>query len=176
MSDRPQHICLAAIEDWSAFENAISRFVTAWREGTGPNIDDFLSAAAGPRHALLVELIHTELELRLKAGQPARAEEYLSRYPELAADTAAAVELIAAEYELRWRAEPQLGLDDYLQRFPQYHAELSSQIARRTISSGAGGDTPQRRPGSRREEAPEVPGYEVLGALGRGGMGTVYRV
>ena len=36
------------------------------------------------RLALLVELVHVELELRLKAGEPARVEEYLRRYPELA--------------------------------------------------------------------------------------------
>jgi hypothetical protein len=46
--------------------------------------------------------VHLELELRLKAGEAARAEEYLARYPELAGDTAA-LDLITAEHELRRR-------------------------------------------------------------------------
>src|SRR5262249_37418386 len=106
-----------------------------------------------------------------KAGEQARVEEYLARYPELAG-VATAVELIAAEHELRRRGEPHLSLDEYLQRFPQYRAELAEQLARPTVAER---DTPPRPAGPRREAAPEVPGYEVRGPLGRGGMGVVYK-
>jgi len=55
---------------------------------------------------VLLELALLDLELRLKAGDAARVEEYLARYPELAASPANAVELIAVEFELRRRSEP----------------------------------------------------------------------
>src|SRR4051794_8327751 len=98
MSPGHQHFRLAAVEDWSSFEAAINRFVTAWREGARPRLEDYLPAGDRLRRTLLIELIHTELELRLKDGEAARVEDYLTRYPELAADRADVLELIVAEY------------------------------------------------------------------------------
>ena len=86
------------------------------------------------RSRVLIELVHVDLELRLKAGEPARVEEYLARDPELPGDRAVIVELIAAEHDLRRRGEPGLALDEYLQRFPQYRAELGEEIARARIN------------------------------------------
>src|SRR5262249_20001981 len=112
----------------------------------------------------------------LKAGEAARAEEYLARYPELAGDTAAALEVIAAEHKLRRRGEPDLSLHDYLRRFPQYRVELAEQIARPTVTgSGADSATPRRPADPRRDTPAEVPGYQVLELLGQGGMGLVYK-
>ena len=73
----------------------------------------------GRPRTLLIELVHTELELRLKSREAARVEEYLARYPELADDRAAVLGLIAAEYGLRRRGEPDPPLDEYLAAFPQ---------------------------------------------------------
>jgi predicted ATPase len=163
---------LPPAEDWVALKDAVTRFEGAWRQGPRPVIDDFLPTGDPPRARVLIELVHIDLELRLKAGEAARVEEYLARYPELAGDRAVALGLIAAEHELRRRREPGLALNDYLQRFPQYRAELPGQIPRPTVASG---DTPQGAAGPRAEVPPEVAGFEVLGLLGRGGMGVVYR-
>jgi hypothetical protein len=45
---------------------------------------------------VLLELVHIELELRLKAGEAARVEAYLARCPELAGDRAVTLEPQAA--------------------------------------------------------------------------------
>jgi predicted ATPase len=165
-------IPLPPAEDWLALKDAIKRFEKAWRQGPLPQIDDYLPADNPLRFRVLIELVHIELELRLKAGETARVEEYLARYPELTADHAVTIELITAEYELRRRRERDLALHDYLQRFPQYRAELAGPIPQSTI---AGGNVPRPGPTPGAEAPPEVAGYEDLNLIGRGGMGVVYR-
>jgi len=156
--------------DWLALKDSVRCFENAWREGPRPLIDDYLPIDVPLRSRVLVELVHIDLELRLKAAETVRVEEYLARYPELASEQAVFFELIAAEYELRRRREPGLALDEYLLRFPQHRAELAKQFAK---ASNNVRDVAPMDPQA--EPLPDVAGYEVLGVLGRGGMGVVYR-
>jgi tetratricopeptide (TPR) repeat protein len=92
-------------EDWVRRERVVRQFEDAWRSGPRPNIDALLGAGPAPRD-LLVELVHAELELRHRAGEPARVEEYLRRYPELGEDRADVFGLYDAERDLRRRYGP----------------------------------------------------------------------
>src|SRR5262249_47510781 len=155
-------------EDPALLRTAVKRFDDAWRQGPRPAIDDHLPAGGEMRQPLLIELVHIDLELRLKAGEAARVEEYRARFPDLEADRAAALERMAAEYALRRRREREVGLDDYLRRFPAYGAELPEQIESATL---LGGGPPCRPADTGPADTPQVAGYEILGPLGRGGMG-----
>src|SRR4051812_36456851 len=93
-----EHIPPLSSPDWSRCEGQIKAFEAAWQGGRAPRIEDHLHAGESARAALLIELVHVDLEYRLKAGEPARVEAYLAAYPELAADRRAVVDLIAAEY------------------------------------------------------------------------------
>ena len=57
--------------DWDQMQALVSRFEAAWRSGPQPVLDDYLPAASDQRRALLIELIHTDLELSPE-GQRAR--------------------------------------------------------------------------------------------------------
>jgi serine/threonine protein kinase/predicted ATPase len=167
-----EHVPSPPIEDWSALKDAVQRFEDGWRQGIRPAINEYLPASDPLRSRVLIELVHIDLELRLKAGEAARVEEYLARFPELGGERAITLDLIVAEHELRRRRESGLTLDDYVERFPQYRAELLSPIARPTVAAEG---RPPHPADPRVEAAPEVAGYEVLGQLGRGGMGVVYK-
>src|SRR5438876_1231609 len=101
----------------SPLSEVVDRFQAAWQRGERPSIDDYRSAGGLP---LLVELIHAELELRLKKQEEARVETYLHRYPELASDPEAVFGLLQAEYNQRRRRPPAPRLEEYSGRFPQY--------------------------------------------------------
>src|SRR5437763_4789375 len=89
---------------WDGFEDVIRRFEDAWRGPERPEILAYLPTGAGHTR-LLTELVHVDLEYRLRAGEPARVEEYLARYPALSEDRALVVDLISAEHEFRRRRE-----------------------------------------------------------------------
>jgi predicted ATPase len=168
----PEAVPTPPAEDWLALKDAVRCFEDAWRQGPPPRIDDYLPADAALRARALIELVHIDLELRLKAGEAARVEDYLARYQQLADDRTVTLGLIAAEHELRRRREPGLALDDYLRRFPQHRAELPEKIAPPTVAARHAPSSPADLSA---EVPPEVAGYEVLGLLGRGGMGVVYK-
>ena len=142
MLSGPLTVCSPRAEDWLVLKDAIRRFEDHWRKGPRPVIEDYLPTAVPLRSRVFIELVHIDLELRLKAGETARVEEYLARYPELAGDRAVTLGLIAAEYELRRRREPGLAVDEFLARFPQYQPEL---LPTRRGMHQAGATPPLRR-------------------------------
>ncbi len=105
----------------AGLEAIIERFESAWSSGQRPGIDDYLAGQCGDPQSLLMELVLTELEFRLKSGEAARVEEYLGRYPQLGDQRAATALLIRFEYLIRNAREPELDPAEFVWRFPDQY-------------------------------------------------------
>jgi tetratricopeptide (TPR) repeat protein/tRNA A-37 threonylcarbamoyl transferase component Bud32 len=83
-------------------QDLVEQFEGNWRSGREPALVDYLPAPGSLRRALLLELVHTDLEWRLKSGLAACVGAYLRAYPELAEQSDAVLDLLETERALRF--------------------------------------------------------------------------
>jgi predicted ATPase len=152
-------------------ENRIRQFERDWAAGGEPDLAEYLTEASSPPLSLLVELAHVDLEFRIKTGRRAKAADYFTRFPELAADPKAAADLITAEYDLSRRWDPALTFDAVSAAYPEYQDHLARHRTLVATTSGSGSRLRSASPFG----WPAASGYEVIARLGAGGMGVVYK-
>ena len=120
-----------------------------------------------------------ELERRIREGESARAEEYLSRHPKLAEDPDQALDLIYVEYVARREMAQAPPQEEFFARFPQWRALLTHQFELDALldesppGSQAADDSALSRPVA--DGGASDGRFRDLRLLARGGIGQVMR-
>ena len=141
-----------ALDEWKRIDAACDRFEAAWRAGERPDLAEALDGVEGPARSLLFrELLTLDLEFRLGLGERPEAVAYSERFPD------------------------HLGvIDAAFTPLEPDGPTLASRAPRGPEGDGSGPALMRADLAPAVREALGESGYEVLGELGRGGMGVVY--
>ena len=111
------------------FEVTISQFESEFEDGDTPDLEEYFKRLPPDSLQLCHELLHTDLELRIRNGHHVRVEHYLDSFPAILEDEDFFDDLIFTELKVRRQYEPGLMMEEYSSRFPNRFRRVMKQFS-----------------------------------------------
>src|SRR5262245_29429350 len=139
-------------------DSPAQRLDALWEGGGRPDLAEFLAGLGPLPPGQLAELLLVDQRRRWQSGECLPGEDYLARFPDLAASDEHLLDVVYGEYRLRERRGEAPTVGEYVARFPRLAVLLTRQLELHRALQGTSlgtlqGTSPGPGPGRYRGQA-----------------------